>query len=487
MSKQFDRLAAFDLAGSWWHRDGDARVEAMRPKEGKRLGLDQGLALAADCGKPVLGTSAQQPARGRLHFEPHKAARLHLDDAAAQVFANQTGFVMHGIDEEGIRCTLLDCFSGPPAGRLVEVVAHQLIRGGHFGSLDELLTSEITIVLEGLDDFITEVAPRADGTPTACNLNREGGELTVDLGAAQLVLTVAPEAQASPTGRASATFRFGKPVPHATATADWVLQLQTFIRFATGRSARMRSVSATVRAAPADDVAIELLAPVSGLLRGEDERQPRTALLSLGALGDQLDAVLRRWWELSRLVGPAGNLLFAAINNRGFMDAQLMTLASVSEAYHRATDSSAPVSRTDHEGHVQRMLEALEDEGLRTHYRMRLSHADGYSQRDRLKLLIRQAGRAIPEMNVKGGRLAQRISDTRDVLVHLPSSPDTKPLTDRDLIEANALLILVLECNLLLDLGLGDEHVAALVAYAYNSNLMWGRLRRRGHAWPRGH
>lgn len=85
--------------------------------------------------------------------------------------------------------------------------------------------------------------------------------------------------------------------------------------------------------------------------------------------------------------------------------------------------------------------------------------------------------------NNKPGRLGQRITATRNALVHLPAAP-RDVLDGRDLIEAVELLGLVLNANLLLDLGLGPcargqptdrllQPAAALAAPAARRNCSW--------------
>jgi hypothetical protein len=131
------------------------------------------------------------------------------------------------------------------------------------------------------------------------------------------------------------------------------------------------------------------------------------------------------------------------------------------------------------------MVAALADEEVRRHYRQRLTYANDASQAQRLKAVILRAGEVVAPLSVGAGRLARKIVDTRNMLVHMPAG-DEPPLRGLDLVEASRLLVLALEANLLLDLELAPDRVQRLIAGAYESQLVWRRLLDRGNAWATG-
>ena len=110
--------------------------------------------------------------------------------------------------------------------------------------------------------------------------------------------------------------------------------------------------------------------------------------------------------------------------------------------------------------------------------------ANSHTQRERIQRVLARAGTVVPELARKSGRLADRIADTRNELVHLPPEEE-RPLQGTDLVEASELLVLALHANLLCDLGIAPEHAAALIVESYGQQTLWWRLRRLGHAWPK--
>ncbi|MGI8729862.1 MAG: HEPN domain-containing protein, partial [Solirubrobacteraceae bacterium] len=184
------------------------------------------------------------------------------------------------------------------------------------------------------------------------------------------------------------------------------------------------------------------------------------------------------------LLEPATGVLFGTLSSRMYVTSQLVVLASVAEAYHRTIDGDAPVSAGVHERVTQGVLDGLDDEADRSFYERALRHVNQFSQEQRIVALTKRAATVVGPLGNKPGRLGQRITATRNALVHLPAAAG-EVLDGRDLIEAVELLVLVLNANLLLDLGLSSEHAAVLLARSYGRQLLWQRLQRRDCSWPK--
>jgi len=210
----------------------------------------------------------------------------------------------------------------------------------------------------------------------------------------------------------------------------------------------------------------------------------RRMLLSAAALGDELEDVLRRWFDLVATHGEMMGLLFGTLSSRMYVRSKLVVLASVAEAFHRSTTVRTPIRTDVHDKVTDVVLAALDDPTARGHYERVLRYANQLSQRERIQELIERAGTVVAPLSRRPGRLAQRITETRNALVHLPAEP-REVLHGHELIEAVELLVLVLHANLLLEFELGDERTAALLERSYGQQLLWERLHRRHAAWPR--
>ena len=506
---QLDDLA---LDGAWWRSDGNERVEATKPPENPSasMGFDEGLRFLAKDVDPLLGRDAKHTCYGTLHYKPTGALRLKLLGASDRVFDNDAGrYVVHGFDAKGESCTVLDCFSGPSTFNtkrgfsIVEVVGHMLVRGAHITSLTELRFRRAELRITGLREFLTRELPTSAGELGLGVTGAEPvGDRVVELPEATLTLTITQTKKPGQQKlvyerKARVRVELNRPASYTHWHDRWAQPLVDLLRFATREAAGIESFVAVFRDGEGDGEDgegwptglerrdVELIRPQSALLYDSPHHGHRRMLLSAGALGGDLDAVLSRWWTLSAKLGRVASLLFSVLQSRGYADAQLVTLSSVAEAYHRVLGGPPPLTDARHAALVRGMLAIPQTDEERRVYQGALRFANGYSQRERIQRLISRAGRVVPEFGRKGGRLADRIVDTRNDLVHL-SSEGERPLQGSKLVEASALLVLALQANLLLDLGIGTEHARTLISESYGQQTTWQRLRRRGHAWPKG-
>lgn len=505
----------FSLDGTWWRLAGNERVEATRPPDEPLpvMGMDEGLRFWTKDIDPLVGRDAEHPCFATLRFSPSKALRLKLLGASDRVFDDEEGhYVVHGYEASGKPCSLLDCFSGPSTMNTtsgfssIEVVGNVFVHGAHVASLDELHFQRAELRLTGLREFLTKPLPTSSGERGPGIAGPDGlGERIVEVPGAKFAfelmqLRKRDEYRASFEAQACVRIELDTPASYSGWQAEWVQPLLDLLRFATREPARVESFVAVIRADQVADPCtpdegwpkalerreIEFILPKSDLLYAGPRHGYRRMLLSAGALGDALELVLARWWKLSDQLGRAGSLLFAMLHSRGYADAQLVTLASVAEAYHRAlADPSWPLPEDKHAELVERMLETLDTDEERRVYGRSLRFANSYKQAERIQRVVARAGSVVPELSRKSGRLADRIVDTRNELVHLPVEED-QPLQGRDLVEASELLVLALQVNLLRDLDIAAEHAGALVAESYGQQMLWARLGRRGHAWPKG-
>jgi hypothetical protein len=166
-----------------------------------------------------------------------------------------------------------------------------------------------------------------------------------------------------------------------------------------------------------------------------------------------------------------------------YIEGKLLNYTSVAEAYHRVLIAPAsPLSLEEHSQLVARMLGALDTDEQREVYADSLAYAPGATQRRRILELIRRAGDVVPPLGVRSGELAHVLASARNYIVHLPTD-EPRFLRGTSLAEALELLVMTLQANLLLDLGLSAEIAKELMAASYSQAVVWGQLHRRGCAW----
>lgn len=190
-------------------------------------------------------------------------------------------------------------------------------------------------------------------------------------------------------------------------------------------------------------------------------------LFSLGELGDDADAVLARWFELHHRLDPSAGFLVGALNTRLKLENALLNLTSAAEGYHHELHDEQPLPEERHDELVAAMLAVCESPEERTVYESAIRHANSPSQRRRLRLLYRRAATALPQRREALEQHVSQLVETRNYIVHQGARHE-------DVREGDALslllqrLVLVLQANILLDLGFPAEDAAGYLRRSYD-------------------
>ncbi len=200
-----------------------------------------------------------------------------------------------------------------------------------------------------------------------------------------------------------------------------------------------------------------------GALEG-DWLQPLEALVLFAARGPTL---LQSFQVVRRTVGGAETSIVAG---DVFLEFKLMTRMSFLESYHRTRHGKPIVAKSKHRSLVTKMVKSVEDDELRAHYRAALGHVYEPHSKDRVKEMVDRAAATLPDVVGLDDELVDDLVDTRNAFVHLdPRGP--KPLDGIDLTHRTAQLLLVLQTNLLLDIGLSAEQAGSLILTSYQREM----------------
>ena len=195
----------------------------------------------------------------------------------------------------------------------------------------------------------------------------------------------------------------------------------------------------------------------------------RHGLIPLTAWGDEAPERIRTWFELRRDLGGLGDLLFATLNVRYiYLENQVLNLMSFAEGYHRLRRDQPPLERVEHERLVKEMLAVLESDRQREIYRDRLRHANELSQRRRLRQVFERAGEVLEEAMTWRKDELPALLDTRNYLTHWGEKTENVVEGEELLLSLRRLQI-VIEVNLLLDIGTPGETIEAAVRGHYGS------------------
>ena len=166
---------------------------------------------------------------------------------------------------------------------------------------------------------------------------------------------------------------------------------------------------------------------------------------------------------------------YAAIETRFFfgtlnaeaihLENRLLNLLAFAETYHRRLFNACPLPKATHRRLREQMLGAVDQEH-RSVYEPSLSYANSQSQRERVRFLALRAADAIPAVAHLADRLVPQLIDTRNWLMHW--SHRTKHVVEGgDLMVATDRLVVILQANLLLDLGLPPASVRHSIGSAW--------------------
>ncbi len=256
--------------------------------------------------------------------------------------------------------------------------------------------------------------------------------------------------------------RAEQPMTLAQWREAWVEPLRDLVLFGTREQSVVLSLSGQAQDLGHSQVRV-FRAPDASIAAPDHVEYHQRDLLPAGIWGeDGLALLVDRWRNLHHSIGAVARALFEVWNTPDMPPlTRLLRLASCAEGYHRALHDEPPFTEQDHDDMVAAMMASLPQKtAIRDHYRTPLRYANSQSQRKRIRWLTDRAA-------VVDDRLARRSPDLTDRLVgwrneqtHLDVEVTTPPFDD--LLLLNAVLTYVLEANVLLDLGIGDNTLRCL-------------------------
>lgn len=505
---EYTQTEPFEIKGEWWRPEGADLVRELQSEpEPTSAGLDEGLALIQSDRDQLEGSDQAHACRGPLRFDPETGLHLSLLGSSEAVFpVGDSGFAIFGLTSTGMPVSLLECHTSDSTTTLMqgfsdrEIFGHTLVHGAHVGALSELEVDRVELRIPGLLEFLWGPAfddkgkgrvglggrHLASGQPEDHQVRLEGAELLFEVGARRSSTWHSVRLQRE----AIAQVRVDEPVPFDELRERWITPLTRLVGFAIRRptmpertTALLSEEAISESPKPGRQRAIDIV-QYQRAPKWETELRSERTLVSYPSLGDSFDVFVQGWWSLHERLAGTADFLFGAISPGKTLESQLTALASVIEGYHRTIDGSLAIDPAAHEANTSKMLAVIEKDPHRKIYERRLAHGNELMQEDRLKKFLDRAGDVVPALGKKRGRLAKAVVSTRNYFAHLGEKNDSV-LESIALYEANRLLALAIECNLLLALGVPAEDALKGVERAYGGQFLWRRLKERGTAWPK--
>ena len=354
-----------------------------------------------------------------------------------------------------------------------------LLRGCH-ADPDKLTVNRSVIRMTGLRDVCLRPWPRQDGTfmGQARRVEVAGGSLTFRQGTERQLSQFAESSELD----VDVLIEADEPLLLTDFEDRWVSPLEALILFAARTPVARKgftlllydpdaadAVHPAIRHGTSPDLWNETPAQVlteTSSLSSEPPKHYGRLLVPFNALGDGAEEFIGRWWDLYARLGTAAVLLMSALGSELYLENRFLNLMSFIESYHRQLHDKPKVPPEVHRANVEAMLEVIEDNSQRAHYKQKLRFAGEQNARQRVKALVRRAHQTLPGVARLDAKLADQLVDTRNALTHLDPSGDPG-LDGVDLVYATARLQLVIQTNLLLDLQVGEDKVAELVLTSY--------------------
>lgn len=459
---------------------------------------------------PAEGSAGE--AHGTLRYSPESGLELTAFDLLPGLAAFQGPDripVLFGETLEHKPCVLFDAVvvktQGNASGEHNRVVlrAHEFLLGEHVPRLDDLRSKRFHVRLRGLHEWLT-ASFRVNTDQVLRGLSREGKPegLSIELQGSRLLLGFDWRERGGQVVEefATATFDFDEKLELQQFFEDWLGPLQDFLVLAT----REQSVLQSLVIERYDERRSESLHPVIGsaaspetwnqyelqhvrtpnvLLAPTRQSEFKTLLLPAAALADDLEGILRRWFDLRWKLREAGTYFFTGLNQDTSLNRRLLDRMSFGEAYHRLNPDTfpgkTPLSQEEHCRLRELMLKALDHEHPhdshphRALYARALGDANRQTNAERLSELFARAREVNFVVDVKENTLPAQLVATRNYLTHWSSrSSNVLPPVAR--FHAVRRLTLVLQVNLLLDLGLGGSTVKTCVDESYRTAVWEG-------------
>ncbi len=203
-------------------------------------------------------------------------------------------------------------------------------------------------------------------------------------------------------------------------------------------------------------------------LRPPRQSEYEQVLLPASALGKDLEGGLGRWYELQWELREAGVSFFNSLNQVStYVNRRLLDAMSFAESYHGLRHSAQPpLRKAEHRRLRDLMLDSIGDHPERERYKRALDYANRPDNSERIADLFARARSVDFAVEIQEETLPGQLVATRNYLTHW-GDRTTRVLDGVGRFHAVRRLTVVLQANLLLDLGLGPDSVKACIDQSY--------------------
>jgi hypothetical protein len=274
---------------------------------------------------------------------------------------------------------------------------------------------------------------------------------------------------------------------------DWISPMQDLLILCTGKPCELEAITARfrveappfMRPALPDRKTIQVTVEVHrrGMAEHVTAERDQRMLLPRHAVGPDGGRLIREWFGLYRKIGRAGVFFFATLNERTqWLENQLLNLTSFAESYHARLHDHPRFDPELNRKLTRYLLASIEDPEVREAWREKVAYAPRLTQRERITELFDWACWPVPALR-QFPELAAELVNTRNHLTHF-GLKRRHVVEDLELARSVQRLVVVLQANMLTDLGGQQDAVATAIARGYWQHPVLDRsldLQRPGH------
>lgn len=186
-------------------------------------------------------------------------------------------------------------------------------------------------------------------------------------------------------------------------------------------------------------------------------------LLPLNAIEEEVELILRAWFNCQETIKPSLNLYFGTLYEEIMnLERDFLFLAQAVETYHRRTSSETDFTEEKHEVRLQKILDSVPSE-YKSWLEGKLKYSNELSLRKRIKILIDRFSDVLGNY-IQRKHFTNKVVNTRNYLTHYdPELENSAAKGTADFLDLIYKLHTILEVCFLSELQLSDEKIAAVM------------------------
>lgn len=194
---------------------------------------------------------------------------------------------------------------------------------------------------------------------------------------------------------------------------------------------------------------------------------PRDMFFCYGDIASDFEGCLSNWFSKADVLAPVYDLYFATLyGSEMYLQHEFLSLVQAVESYHRRVFGGQYVDESAYKSVYDALVQAIPektDSGFKASMRQRMKYLHEFSLRKRLGEIVEKCGDVfvpvIPSIPV----FVESVVDTRNFLTHYDKSLESKAKKGNGLYKITKQLKFLLEICLLIELGVSEANIKALV------------------------